>query len=321
MPSAAFAAGTLVAAAIALLPSAPVANGDTVTIQNSAVAFTIDHDHGCSVSAAWAVGDPAHTNLINTADLGRYVQASYYSGPASYDNCEFRGQAWPWNPIAAGDLHGNPSALVRHSESATQANCTIVPMQWACDNVPCECTVEYSYEVVGSMLTAAVKLNNNRKDHTAYPARTQEIPAVYVNGFLDSLWAYEGSKPCTGDTLTNIPSGWSGKAMPWVPGVLSSLTEPWLAFTQANNFGLGVWSKQATQFIAGFSGKKGAGGTKDEPTGYIAPLSTEAIAWDSHYEYTFALIMGNLPDIRNTACALSGYDVDTRGLNATATAD
>ena len=37
------------------------------------VAFVVDLDHGCSLSAAWAVGDPAKTNLINTADLGRYV--------------------------------------------------------------------------------------------------------------------------------------------------------------------------------------------------------------------------------------------------------
>lgn len=43
---------------------------DVVTIQNAAVAFQVDLLHGCSISAAWAVGDPSHTNLINTADLG-----------------------------------------------------------------------------------------------------------------------------------------------------------------------------------------------------------------------------------------------------------
>jgi hypothetical protein len=47
-----------------------------------------------------------------------------------------------------------------------------------------------------------------------------------------------------------------------------------------------------------------SGGTKDSATGYIAPLSNEALAWDASYTYRYALIMGNLPDIRSIACAL-----------------
>ena len=46
------------------------------------------------------------------------------------------------------------------------------------------------------------------------------------------------------------------------------------------------------------------GGTKDAATGYIAPLSNEALAWNASYTYRYALIMGNLPDIRSIACAL-----------------
>lgn len=81
----------------------------------------------------------------------------------------------------------------------------------------------------------------------------QEIPAVYVNGFLDSLWAYTGDKPCTGEGLTNLPSGWNNSAAnPWIPGVVS-VTEPWMAFVQRNNFGLGVWSNDATKWIGEWS--------------------------------------------------------------------
>ena len=47
-----------------------------------------------------------------------------------------------------------------------------------------------------------------------------------------------------------------------------------------------------------------SGGTKDSATGYIAPLSNEALAWNASYTYRYALIMGNLPDIRSIACAL-----------------
>ena len=78
-----------------------------------------------------------------------------------------------------------------------------------------------------------------------------------------------------------------------------------VAFTQADGFGLGVWSVDANAgFKAGFFGAKGKGGTKDAATGYIAPLSNEALAWNASYTYRYALIMGNLPDIRTVACSL-----------------
>ena len=92
---------------------------------------------------------------------------------------------------------------------------------------------------------------------------------------------------------------------PWIPGTMSHVTEPWVAFTQADGFGLGVWSTDANVgFAAGFFGTKGQGGTKDAATGYIAPVSDEALAWNASYTYRYALIMGNLPDIRSIACSL-----------------
>jgi hypothetical protein len=86
---------------------------------------------------------------------------------------------------------------------------------------------------------------------------------------------------------------------------MSDVTEPWIAFTQADGFGLGVWSLDANAgFKAGFFGTKGKGGTKDSSTGYLAPLSNEALAWNASYTYRFALIMGDVNDIRSVACAL-----------------
>ena len=58
------------------------------------------------------------------------------------------------------------------------------------------------------------------------------------------------------------------------------------------------------------SGKKGAGGTKDAPTGYIAPLSDVALPWNAKYTYDFTLILGNVDDIRATACGLMAEEVE-----------
>jgi hypothetical protein len=51
-------------------------------LSSDQASYVIDLDHGCSVSGAWAQGDPSKTNLINTADLGRYVQVLHLRYPA-----------------------------------------------------------------------------------------------------------------------------------------------------------------------------------------------------------------------------------------------
>jgi hypothetical protein len=60
----------LAAGFVAGFPRAPA----SIVLSSSQASYVVDLEHGCSISAAWAEGDPAKTNLINTADLGRYVQ-------------------------------------------------------------------------------------------------------------------------------------------------------------------------------------------------------------------------------------------------------
>ena len=50
-------------------------------------------------------------SVINTHDMGREVQLSFYSGPSQYEpspgsqqcNTSWRQGNWPWNPIGAGE--------------------------------------------------------------------------------------------------------------------------------------------------------------------------------------------------------------------------
>mmetsp|Transcript_38675 Transcript_38675/g.50038 ORF Transcript_38675/g.50038 Transcript_38675/m.50038 type:complete len:241 (+) Transcript_38675:25-747(+) len=215
----------------------PSCLGD-LSIENEYIGFTVDTGRGCALNSIWAVGDPAKTNLVNTYDLGRYIQASYYSGPQGYEGCEWSGSEWSWNPIAAGDAFGNPSAVLSTNVlTNTSITCTMIPMQWACDNIPCECTVDISYTLEDASIKSSVILNNNRSDDSDYGPYSQEAPAVYVNAFLDRLIGYEGSDPCSdsaGD-VTEFDAGWdSSGGWPWVPGHMS-LSEPWVAFAQVTH--------------------------------------------------------------------------------------
>ncbi len=60
----------LLVCSVSLLPQSFA----SFVLSSSQASYVIDLEHGCSVSGAWAEGDPSKTNLINTADLGRYVQ-------------------------------------------------------------------------------------------------------------------------------------------------------------------------------------------------------------------------------------------------------
>lgn len=286
------------------------ADAATLVIENAQVGAEIDLDHGCSISGAWATG--SGVNLVNTADLGRYIQVSYYSGPSGFQGCTWRGQDWAWNPIGAGDQFGNPAQVISAEKSGdgTSVTCSMRPIQWGCNNVLCDCTVDLVYRLDGNAIVANVALNNDRIDHTDYGPHDQELPAVYTNGGFYRLVGYTGASPCSGDpNVQEWNAGWDDSlSFPWVPGRLDVLTEPVLTLLAPNDFGLGVYSSAMEHFIAGFAGgegAKGSGGTKDGQTGYIAPVASRALGYNERFEYTYAIVLGNLPDIRAKACQLA----------------
>lgn len=286
-----------------------------VILENSAIGIEIDIDHGCALSGAYSLTDPGKPNLVNTHDLGRYVQVSYYSGPQGYANCSWRGVDWTWNPIGAGDVNLNPAQLISSgkNESRKSLTCTIRPIQWACNNVLCDCTVSITYILDENSVWATATLRNDRKDKKWYPARAQELPAVYTNGPLSRLVGYTGAAPCTHDpNVKEWDAGWDRHIRPsWLPGKLEGLTEPVLSFVREDDFGLGVYQTRAHHWLAGFAGRKGKGGTKDTPTGYIAPIEMKTLAWNEVYTYDFALIIGDLASIRSKACSLKGTPIST----------
>ena len=81
------------------------------------------------------------------------------------------------------------------------------------------------------------------------------------------------------------------------------MTENWAALLNEQDWGLGVWHPGCFEFSGGFAGKTGSGGTKDGPTGYIAPVQTEIIDHNIDYDYRYVLVLGTLTEIRNYVTA------------------
>lgn len=278
-------------------------------LQNGKFKLGVDLNLGCVITEFL---DFTHNrNVINSHDLGREVQPSFYAGPTPYADCEWSGQAWPWNPIGCGDAYGNPSKLKSFSQTNETLTCIIVPMQWACNNIPCECEFSLTYTLSDSYAKGSVTLSNHRSDQTDYGTYNQELPAVYSNGFLYRMIGYSGDYPWTNDTLIEYITGFDSF---WVPGAVSA-TEKWMCLASSDDYSLGVYApgNDIIKFLGGFAGgdnSKGHGNSHDAQTGYLAPIADLNIKSDEVYTYDFYLILGQVEDVRAIVYTLHSDQVD-----------
>jgi hypothetical protein len=78
-------------------------------------------------------------------------------------------------------------------------------------------------------------------------------------------------------------------------------TEHWAALVNEDGWGLGVVNHDVTQFLAGFSGAKGKGGSTDSPTGYIAPVAQVQLPHNITFTFISYLVLGDVETIRSFA--------------------
>lgn len=267
-------------------------------LQNDAIKLGVDLDLGGAITFLAATKDGA--NVINNFDLGRQVQLSFFSGPVPF---EAKGQKpaehWKhigWNPIQTGDDFKNASRVTAHENDGKKLHLTCLPMQWPLNNVPGDCTFDVWLELEGPVVKARARLRNHREDHTQYPARLQELPAVYANAAFHRVMSYQGSHPFTGEpaSLAPKPSG----THPWS---FWTGTEGWAALLDENDHGLGLITPGRVHFTGGFAGKPGPNDTHGNSTGYLAGQGQEILDHDVDYEFRYELVLGSLKTIRERA--------------------
>lgn len=269
-------------------------------LDNGAIKVGADLNMGGAIAFLESAERPG--NLINSFDYGRQVQMSHYSGPVPFEAGGRKPHpTWTgigWNPIQVGDCFGNPSRIVDHSNDGTTIHVACVPMHWPLENVPGECVYEWWLTLNGNSVRIRARARNERPDRKQYPARGQELPAVYANAPLYRLVSYLGDRPFTDDAATLLVGEGDGRGWPWST---FAATEGWAALVDADNWGVGVWSPGIMSFSGGFAGGdawKGKGGAKDFATGYIAPNAQDIFDHNIAYEYTCDLIVGRLSAIR-----------------------
>ncbi len=276
--------------------ASPPANGDAgvESIENGRLRVGVDLSRGGTISLLARL--PDGENLINTADLGRQVQQSYYAGPQPFGEAHPNWKNWAWNPIGTGDVYGHPSRVLQHTRTGASLYVKSIPMQWALNNVPGECEFETWIRLEGDAVRVRCRLTNHRPDPEQYPAMEQELPALYTIGKLYRLFTYDGAAPFTGGDLTQVKNAGPPWAY-WRGG------ESWAALLNDAGWGVGMVHPGVTRFIGGFAGSPNVGGSRDGSTGYIAPLRREILDSNITYTYEYTLVVGTLKRIREWAVA------------------
>ncbi len=268
--------------------------GEVESLENGSIRIGVDLGIGGTITHLSRASD--NRNLINSHDLGRQVQQSYYAGPQPFGDPHPSWPNWPWNPIGSGDVYGNPARVIDHRNDGKSLYVKTIPMQWALNNVPGECTFETWITLEGASARVRCRLTNDRPDTNPYPARNQELPAVYTVGTLHRLITYNGDRPFEREPVLPIEN--SGP--PWEHW---TATENWAALVDDDDWGVGVTHPGVYSFIGGFHGTPNVGGPKDDPTGYIAPVRREILDHNIVYEYEYILTVGTLDEIRAVAVA------------------
>lgn len=267
-------------------------------LENDAIKLGVDLDRGGAITFLAAQSDGA--NVINNFDLGRQVQLSFFSGPVPF---EAEGQKpsehWRhigWNPIQSGDDFDNRSRVLRHENDGRQIHVGCEPLQWPLNRVPGDCSFDVWLELEGAAVKARARLTNRRRDRTLYPARLQELPAVYANAAFHRVVSYQGARPFTGDAVRPVPA--APGPHPWSFWIG---TEGWAALLDERDWGLGLITPGRVHFTGGFAGQAGPNDTHGNSTGYLAGQGQEILDADIVYEFRYELVLGSLQAIRDRA--------------------
>ena len=237
-------------------------------------------------------------NIINSADLGRQIQMSHYSGPWPFEVGDKKPYpAWAglgWNPIQTGDFHRNPSKVVEQKNDGKEIYIKCIPMQWPLENVPGDCLFETWTSLEGPVIHMRFRCTNQRQDKTQYRPCPQELPAAYTISKLWRLMSYTGDKPFTQDKLSRVTNDWH-KPWPWTK---FTATEGWAALVDDYDWGLGVFKSDAGESHGGIYGDGRSEDPKHGSTAYVAPIHTENFDHTIVYEHRTEFMVGKLHDIR-----------------------
>ena len=243
----------------------------------------------------------SNVNLINRADTGRLVQQSYYGAFNSpdYENGEFMGNEWAYNPVQGGNQYNENSKIVdvQYDENSIYIKCQ--PLDWA--KTKAHITPSYMearYVIEGDIVHVSCRF----VDYSGYEVhpRTQEIPAFYCIEPFNRFVYYGGNNPWSDEALTIEP-----ELIFWPDAGYPNFVSPesWSAFIGEfdDSFGIGVYVPGETTFLSGVFNRETTSNpdpSVDGATSYIAVIRNMTLTSYTPFEYDYFLTTGTKEEIR-----------------------
>lgn len=241
------------------------------------------------------------SNLLNHHDTGRLVQQSYYgTSLAPYEQGDYNGTPWPYNPVQGGDLYGNASKLVEVRQEGNQIYVKSLPLEWGKDDVSSFSYMENTY----TLEEDGLRVDNRFVDFSGYlhPLAQQELPAFYVVSYLDRFVYYNGEAPWTGDALTvieDLPFWGDADTVSQTSFPLSQQnTESWCAWTDQTGYGVGLYVPNVHQFKAGRYRYNQSKQELADATNYVAPVRSIRLSSFVPLEYSYLIAAGQTEDLQ-----------------------
>ncbi|WP_332368318.1 hypothetical protein [Spirosoma telluris] len=288
------------------LPSLRVGADGLQTIENSQIKvgintnaggsityLTFQNDHGGNVTTRNMVSNPL---VGGRTDLGRQIQIGLYGGP--YDYSQNGNPAWiglGWNPIQAGDVYFNSSQVLLVEKQTNLLHTKTIPKQFAYNNEPGEATIEHWIRLDGNVVKVHVKVVLSRSDKTQYEARQQEFPCMYLTGDYHNMWLYKGTNPYSNGPLS------LERIQPPQTTIFGDVfpTEPWMASTNDNGYGVGLYSPNTYEWKRGYFGADLGGDETSQVASYLAAANKVVFDHNLVHEWDYELILGHLSEIRS----------------------
>ncbi len=255
-------------------------------VENEKIKVGIDTDHGGAI--CWISEIGSERNVVNTKDLGRYIQQAYYAGNKLDRRAEGQSENWrnfPWNPLQAGDYFGNRSLVMDLSIEENRAYVKTRPLLWDMNGEYADATIETWIELDGAEIIYHGKLNRFvGDDKWGVKESFQELPACYLSSDLKHFYSYTGSD-IWNYYLNSIPNKkiWED----WLTH------ESWVACVDDSLWGFSVYFPG----VATFSGGLYQGGDSMDTTAYISPRLDVTLEPFDEFEYRCYFNIGPLNEM------------------------
>lgn len=246
---------------------------DWVFLDNGQIRIGVKKTSGAAIG--WLSLSGSQRNLVNHYDRGRLIQQSYYGDK---DDSLWNKKPWCWNPVQGGDWRGTGARVIELRSTQTELYAMTQPRHWASGAAITDAMMEQSIALTGRVVRIHYKFAYHGAQ--SHKPRSQEVPAVFVPADLETLVISDGE-------LKRSKPGW--------PNEHRRLGEPWAAYLDKNDFGLGACVPGVRELTCYRYVHNNA-----SDCSYFAPLVRFAITPGFVYEYDLYLTIGTTAEIKNT---------------------